>query len=308
MKVLWEGIYPAVTTKFNKNETLDIDTFKSNIDAQIKAGVDGIIVGGSLGENSVLNHDEKQILLEAAIEVSAGRVPIIICIAECTTRDALKFVSTSKLTGADGFMLLPPMRYPSDDRETLHYLETVARATDLPIMIYNNPIAYNIMITEDMFHALAKYSNIQAIKESTGDIRTLTNTINTFGDRFKILMGVDNLAMEGLLMGADGWVAGLVCAFPEETVAIYRLIKAGRKEEALAIYRWFYPILDLDVSTKLVQNIKLAETITGLGTEYVRQPRLTLAGEEREQVLKIIHDGLAVRPNLPKHLYEVESI
>lgn len=308
MKVLWEGVYPAVTTKFKKDETLDIDTFKSNIDAQIKAGVDGIIVGGSLGENSVLNHEEKQILLEAALEVSAGRVPVLICIAECTTRDALKFVKNSKATGANGFMLLPPMRYTSDDRETLHYLETVARATDLPIMIYNNPIAYNIMITEEMFHALAKYPNIQAIKESTGDIRTLTNTINTFGDRFKILMGVDNLAMEGLLMGADGWVAGLVCAFPEETVAIYRLIKAGRKEEALAIYRWFYPILDLDVSTKLVQNIKLAEAITGLGTEYVRQPRLTLAGEEREQVLKIIHDGLATRPSLPKHLYEVESI
>jgi len=302
MKVNWEGIYPAVTTKFNQDESLDFATFERNINAQIEAGIDGVVVAGSLGENSTLTHDEKQQLLRSALSASGGRVPVILCIAEQTTSDAIQFVKDAEKNGADGFMLLPPMRYPSDDRETVHYLKRVANATSLPIMLYNNPLAYTIMIKLDMLAELAELDNIVAIKESSGDVRYLSDIINRFGDRFTILTGVDDLAMEAIVMGAKGWVAGLVCAFPAETVAIYRLIQAGRIEEARAIYRWFLPLLHLDVSTKLVQNIKLAEVYTGLGTEYVREPRLPLTGKERGRVEKIISDSIATRPVLPDYM------
>ena len=305
MHIDWKGVYPAVTTKFNADESLDHEGFAFNLNAQIEAGIDGIIVGGSLGENSVLTPDEKFELLETAIETSAGRVPVLICIAECTTRDAVLFAQKATKNGADGLMVLPPMRYPSDSRETLTYLHTVAASTDLPIMIYNNPLAYNIMIDLDMFGELARHDNVQAIKESSGDIRYLTDLINRFGDRYSIMYGVDDLAMEAMILGATGWVAGLVNAFPRETVAIYQLVKAGRIREAREIYRWFFPLLHLDVSTKLVQNIKLAEVGTGLGTEHVRGPRLPLAGEEREQVWKIIQDGIASRPDVEVYLEKI---
>ncbi|MCB0850746.1 MAG: dihydrodipicolinate synthase family protein [Bacteroidetes bacterium] len=306
MKVLWDGVYPAVTTKFNADESLDFSGFENNLDAQIKAGIDGIIVGGSLGENSVLTTDEKFQLLESAKNASQGRVPVLLCVAECTTRDAIAFAQRSEKEGADGLMVLPPMRYPSDSQETLVYLNKVAASTRLPIMIYNNPLAYNIMVTPEMFEELAEnHDHVEAIKESSGNIRYLTDLLNKFGDRYKILSGVDDLAMESMIMGASGWVAGLVNAFPRETVAIYQLVKAGRIAEAREIYRWFFPLLHLDVSTKLVQNIKLAEVATGLGTEYVRGPRLPLAGEEREEVLKIIQDGLASRPDVELYLSSI---
>lgn len=305
MKVTWTGVYPAVTTNFHEDESLDLVTFKRNIDQQINAGVDGIIVCGSLGESGVLNMAEKQQVLGSALEAASGRVPVIVCLAENTTRNAIEFAQESQKTGVHGFMLLPPMRYASDDRETLTYLNKVADSTDLPIMLYNNPIAYKTLITIDMFKELAHNPKFESVKESTGDVRYMTDMINELGDRFKILSGVDNLALESLMMGADGWVAGLVCAFPAETVAIYRLAQEGRYQEALEIYRWFYPLLHLDVSEKLVQNIKLAEAMTGMGTEHVREPRLKLSGEERERVVKIIETGLANRPKLPSLVSEV---
>jgi dihydrodipicolinate synthase/N-acetylneuraminate lyase len=197
-------------------------------------------------------------------------------------------------------MLLPPMRYYADQEETLAFFEAVALSTPLPIMIYNNPVDYKIEVTLDMFEALSKHANIQAVKESTRDISNVTRMINRFGDRFKILTGVDPLAMESLVMGAHGWVAGLVDAFPKETVAIFRLVKQNRIPEALTIYRWFLPVLELDIHPKLVQYIKLAETATGIGTETVRAPRLAIKGEERERVLKVINDALANRPQLPE--------
>lgn len=300
MKPSWTGVYPAVTTNFFQDESLDLKTFSFNIDEQIKAGVHGIIICGSLGENGTLTKEEKLTLLETAKNTIAGRVPLVICIAECVTREAIAFAKECEQTGAEGFMLLPPMRYPSDDRETLHYLHKVADSTDLPVMAYNNPLAYKTFISIPMFHELAANPHFEAMKESTGDIRYMTDIINALGDRFKILSGVDDLAFESLVMGADGWVAGLVDAFPRETVAIYELIKQGRIEEARAIYRWHFPLMHLDVSTKFVQNIKLAEVATGLGTEWVREPRLPLAGEERERVLKVINDSLATRPVLPQ--------
>ena len=302
MQVEWKGVFPAVTTKFTTDDQLDLSLFEKNIYAQLDAGVNGIILGGTLGEASVLTTAEKETLVKFAIEKIAGKVPVILNIAEGSTSEALKQAEYAKAWGAKGIMILPPMRYKSDHRETVTYFATVAKSTDLPIMIYNNPVDYKIDITPDMFEDLTACVNIQAIKESTRDVTNVTRLINRFGDRFKILCGVDTLAMEELVLGADGWVAGLVCAFPRETVAIYRLVKAGHIAEATAIYRWFMPLLELDIHAKLVQYIKLAETQAGIGSEYVRAPRLTLVGEERERVLDTINKGIASRPTLPEYL------
>jgi dihydrodipicolinate synthase/N-acetylneuraminate lyase len=300
MKFEWKGVFPAVTTKFTENEELDLDTFDINIKAQLDAGVDGIILGGSLGEASVLTENEKFVLLQHTLAYVAGKVPVILNIAEQSTRSAVAFAKKAFELGADGLMLLPPMRYNADEDETIAYLSAIAESTSLPIMIYNNPVDYKIEITLDMFERLKVYENIQAIKESTRDIINTTRLINKFGDRYKIFTGVDPIATESLIMGAHGWVAGLVDAFPKETVAIYRLVKAGRFQEAIAIHRWFLPVLELDIHAKLVQYIKLAEVGTGIGTEKVRAPRLPLKGKERERVLNIINSALATRPQLPE--------
>ncbi|HBK89975.1 MAG: dihydrodipicolinate synthase family protein [Cyclobacteriaceae bacterium] len=301
---MWTGVYPALTTKFTAQDTLDYALFEKNLKFQLECGVDGVILGGSLGEASVLSNEEKFDLVKFTIEKVAGKVPVIMNIAEGSTREAIKLAQHAEKLGAKGLMLLPPMRYKSDHRETVTYFKAVAAASSLPIMIYNNPVDYKIEVTLAMFDELAAMPTIQAVKESTRDISNVTRMINRFGDRFKILCGVDPLAMEEILMGAHGWVAGLVCAFPAETVAIFKLIKAGRAAEALPIYRWFLPLLELDIDAKLVQYIKLAEQEAGIGSEIVRAPRLTLVGDERARVLKIIRDGIASRPKLPdyKHL------
>ncbi len=301
---MWTGVYPALTTKFTAQDTLDYALFEKNLKFQLECGVDGVILGGSLGEASVLSNEEKFDLVKFTIDKVAGKVPVIMNIAEGSTREAIKLAQHAEKLGAKGLMLLPPMRYKSDHRETVAYFKAVAAASSLPIMIYNNPVDYKIEVTLAMFDELAAVPTIQAVKESTRDISNVTRMINRFGDRFKILCGVDPLAMEEILMGAHGWVAGLVCAFPAETVAIFKLIKAGRAAEALPIYRWFLPLLELDIDAKLVQYIKLAEQEAGIGSEIVRAPRLTLVGDERTRVLKIIRDGIASRPKLPdyKHL------
>jgi dihydrodipicolinate synthase/N-acetylneuraminate lyase len=296
----WTGVFPAVTTKFGANDELDFDAFDININAQLEAGANGIILGGSLGEASVLTDDEKFELLKHTLEYVKGAVPVILNIAEQTTKAAVAIAQKAYEYGADGLMLLPPMRYKADEDETIAYFAEVAKSTPLPIMIYNNPVDYKIEVTLDMFEQLAAFDNIQAVKESTRDIINITRMFNRFGNRFKIFTGVDPIATESLMMGADGWVAGLVDAFPKETVAIYRLVKAGRYDEARAIHRWFLPVLELDIHPKLVQYIKLAEVATGIGTERTRAPRLPLVGAEREKVLKIINDALATRPELPE--------
>lgn len=294
----WNGVFPALTTKFTADDQLDLPLFEKNLQAQLNAGVHGIVLGGTLGEASVLTTAEKEQLVKFAVEKCAGKVPVILNIAEGSTREALQQAVNAKTWGAQGLMMLPPMRYKSDHRETVTYFKTVADSTDLPIMIYNNPVDYKIEVTPDMFAELAACRNINAVKESTRDVTNVTRMRNRFGDRFKLLCGVDTLAMEELCLGADGWVAGLVCAFPKETVAIYNLVKAGRIAEATGIYRWFMPLLELDIHPKLVQYIKLAEAQVGLGSEYVRAPRLALTGKEREDILKIITDGIAARPKL----------
>ncbi len=297
MSFEWKGVFPALTTKFTKDDELDLPLFEKNLQAQLAAGVEGIILGGTLGEASVLTTDEKERLVKFAIEKSAGK-PVVLNIAEGSTREALKQAAYGKAWGAKGLMLLPPMRYKSDHRETVTYFKTIADSTDLPVMIYNNPVDYRIEVTLDMFDDLQACKNITAVKESTRDVTNVTRMINRFGDRFKILCGVDTLAMEELCLGADGWVAGLVCAFPAETVAIYKLVKAGKIAEATKIYRWFMPLLELDIHPKLVQYIKLAEAQAGIGSEYVRAPRLVLEGEERQRILNVINDGIATRPVL----------
>jgi 4-hydroxy-tetrahydrodipicolinate synthase len=293
---MMQGVYPALTTKFTADDQLDFALFGVNLDAQLAAGVDGVILGGSLGEASTLENGEKLDLVRYSKDQLAGRIPVLMNIAEGSTKRAVALAKAGAEAGADGFMLLPPMRYRSDDRETLTYFKAVAEATELPIMIYNNPVDYKIEVSIEMFEEMADWPTVVAVKESTRDISNVTRMKNHFGDRFKILCGVDTLAMEELLMGADGWVAGLVCAFPKETVAIYRLIKEGRIQEALAIYRWFLPLLELDIHPKLVQYIKLAEQMNGLGSEYVRAPRLILEGDERLRIVEIIQKGIDSRP------------
>jgi 1-pyrroline-4-hydroxy-2-carboxylate deaminase len=298
MSFEWKGVFPALLTPFTANDEIDLPMFEKNLQAQLDAGVNGVIIGGSLGEASTITAEEKETLIKHAVQYLNGKIPVIMNIAESTTKDAVQQAANAKAWGAKGLMLLPPMRYKSDDQETVVYFKTIAKSTDLPIMIYNNPVDYKIDVTLDMFEELIECSNITAVKESTRDVTNVTRLINRFGTRLKILCGVDTLAVEELCLGADGWVAGLVCGFPKETVTIYNLVKAGKIAEAAAIYRWFMPLLELDIHPKLVQYIKLAATQTGIGSEYVRAPRLTLQGSERERILKIINDGIAARPVL----------
>ncbi|HZG26001.1 MAG TPA: dihydrodipicolinate synthase family protein [Chitinophagaceae bacterium] len=300
--VNWQGVYPALLTPFNSYDNIDFDMFARNLEAQVAAGIDGAVICGSLGEASTLTAEEKKQLLVCAREVINERIPVVINIAEQATRDAIQAAKIAEKEGADGLMLLPPMRYKADERETVHYFKTVASVTSLPIMIYNNPYDYKIEVTLEMFEQLARIANIRAVKESTRDVSNVTRMKNRFGDRYRILCGVDTLAMEELVLGADGWIGGLVDAFPAETVAIYRLVKAGAYPEALEIYRWFLPVLELDIHPKLVQYIKLAATATGLSTEHVRAPRLPLEGVEREAVLKVIREAIDTRPKLPDYL------
>ena len=306
MSIIWKGVFPAVTTKFNDDDEIDFKAFDKNIEAQIEAGVKGIIIGGSLGEASVLSDSEKVDLLRHTVKTVNKRAYVVLNIAEQTTKAALQCAANALKYGADGLMMLPPMRYKADEAETIQYFAEVAKSTPLPIMIYNNPYDYKIEVTLDMFAELSHYENIRAVKESTRDVSNVTRMINRFGDRFAILCGVDTLALESLFMGADGWVAGLVDAFPRETVAIFNLAKAGRHQEALEIYRWFLPVLELDIHPKLVQYIKMAEAATGLGTENVRAPRLKIKGDERKRILTIIDHALAHRPDLPAGSWGVE--
>tara|TARA_R110002167_G_scaffold22899_3_gene81562 strand:+ start:5149 stop:6075 length:927 start_codon:yes stop_codon:yes gene_type:complete len=302
MSIKWKGVMPAVTTQFTANDELDLELFKVNIQAQLDAGVHGLVLGGTLGEASTLTDEERRILTRETVAFVKGKVPVLMNIAEQSTKAAIHLAKTAKEDGAKGLMMLPPMRYKASDAEVVAYFKAVAKSTSLPIMIYNNPIDYKIEVTLDMFAELIETCpNIQAVKESTRDTTNITRIKNRFGDRLAIMTGVDTLALESLLLGADGWVAGLVDAFPAETVAIYELQKAGRIQEAISIYRWFMPLLELDINPKLVQYIKLASAYTKIGSEFVRAPRLVLEGKERKTIIKIIEDGLKTKPMLPNY-------
>jgi 4-hydroxy-tetrahydrodipicolinate synthase len=299
--IAWKGVMPAVTTKFTSDDQLDLKLFSKNIQAQLAAGVHGIILGGTLGEASTLSKAEKNTLILHTVEEVNQQLPVVINIAEQTTKDAVSAAHAAQEAGAKGLMMLPPMRYKATAAETVAYFEAVAGSTDLPIMIYNNPVDYGIEVTIPMFESLLKHPQIQAVKESTRDTTNVIRLQNAFGERLSILSGVDTLALESMLLGAQGWVAGLVCAFPAETVAIYALAKAGRIEEATDLYKWFMPLLELDINPQLVQNIKMAEVATHIGSEYVRLPRMPLQEPERSRVAQIIATALATRPQLPDY-------
>jgi 4-hydroxy-tetrahydrodipicolinate synthase len=301
MKPYWQGVFPAVTTQMHKDGSLDLDATAAHANALIKSGVAGLIFLGSLGENQSLTADEKRRVIEAMVKTVHGRVPVLSGVAEVATSEAARYVRDCERLAADGFMLMPAMVYKSPDpRETLAHFRTVARATGLPIMIYNNPISYGNDITLAMFAELANVKNFVALKESSGDTRRITDLRNTVGDRYAIFTGVDDLVLEAGILGIDGWVAGVGLAFPRENQRFWELTRRGQWDKAREIYRWFTPLLHLDVHPKFVQYIKLAIQECGLGKEWVRPPRLPLAGAERKRILKIIHDGIAKRPKTPK--------
>ena len=298
----WNGIFPAVTTQFNADESLNIPATQKLIERLIQGGVHGFIMLGTVGENCSLRADEKRKVLSAAKEVVGGRVPILSGVAEFTTADGAQYAKDAAKIGIDGLMALPGMVYKSDTRETLQHFRTIARATDLPIMIYNNPPVYGVDIKPETFAELSSEKTIVAIKESSDDVRRITDLHNLYGDRFILFCGVDDLLLESCALGIEGWVSGLTDVFPEESVELWNLCQSGRFAEARALYRWFTPVLHLDTHSKLVQYIKLGQQVVGLGSEKVRAPRLELAGEERAHIIALYEQAVATRPKLGKGL------
>jgi 4-hydroxy-tetrahydrodipicolinate synthase len=300
-KPFWQGVFPAITTQFKKDQSIDLDATARHVEALIDSGVSGIIFLGSLGENQALRPDEKRQVIEAMVKVVNQRIPVLSGVAESSTAEACRYLRDIEHLGADGAMLMPAMLYRGDPSETMAYFRTAAKSTGLPLMLYNNPISYANDITPEMFAELAAIKNFVALKESSGNTRRTTDIRNLVGARFAIFTGVDDLILESAILGIDGWVAGSGIAFPAENQHFWELTRSGDWEKARQIYRWFTPLLHLDVHTKFVQYIKLAVQECGLGSEWVRAPRLPLTGPERKQILKIIHDGIAARPELPKH-------
>jgi 4-hydroxy-tetrahydrodipicolinate synthase len=296
MSVNWRGVFPAATTQFHSAGSLDLPGTVQHIDAMMWAGVHGIVALGTVGENCSLEYGEKLEVLRAIVKQVNGRIPVLTGVAEYTTALACRFAADARKAGVNGLMVLPAMVYKSDARETIAHYRAVAKATDLPIMVYNNPVSYGVDITPPMFAELADEQHIVAIKESSENVRRITDLKNVCGDRYTLFCGVDDLFLEAAMLGAVGWVAGLVNAFPEETVRVYELASAGKYDEAVKLYRWFTPLLHLDTHVKLVQYIKLAAAEAGHGTETTRPPRLPLVGKEREEVLGIIRKAIATRP------------
>jgi 4-hydroxy-tetrahydrodipicolinate synthase len=302
MHVDWRGIFPAVTTQFRSDQGLDLAATTAHLGRLLDAAMDGLILLGTVGENCSLEYAEKLEVLRAAVRFVAGRVPVLTGVAEYTTALACRFAADAEQAGVDGLMVLPAMVYKADPREAVAHFRAVARASRLPILCYNNPVSYGVDLTPEMFAELAGEENLVAIKESSDNVRRLTDLVNTVGDRYLLFSGVDDLALESVLLGAVGWVSGLVNAFPEESRLLWDLATAGRFDEALPVYRWFTPLLHLDTHPKLVQYIKLAMAECRLGSETVRAPRLPLEGRERDTVLALIRRGIATRPGKPVEL------
>ncbi len=298
MKATWQGVYPAMTTQFRTDQSLDLEATAHHLNALVEAGVNGLIMLGTVGENTALEPQEKRDVLKAAREAAAGRVPVLSGVAECSTALACRFAEDAQKLGLDGLMVLPAMVYTSDARETMAHFRAVAQASDLPVMCYNNPVSYGVDITPEMFADLADEPTLAAVKESSDDVRRITDLVNACGERYTLFCGVDDLILESVVLGVTGWVAGLVNAFPAESVRLFELTRAGRLEEARELYRWFMPLLHLDCHVKLVHYLKLAQAMAGLGSETLRAPRLALEGEERKRIAAIIQQGLDARPRL----------
>lgn len=294
----WTGVFPAVTSQFASDESLDLEASQAHVRTLIDAGVDGLIMLGTLGEATTMEPEEKRDMIRATVELAEGRVPVIAGVAEFSTRAACRFAEDMQALGCTGLMVLPAMVYRADAAEAMAHFRAVARASDLPVMVYNNPVTYGVDVTPAMFAELADEETLIAIKESSDDPRRITDLVNEVGERYTLFCGVDDLVLEAGLLGASGWVAGLVNAFPEESVRLWRLIREERWTEARALYRWFTPLLHLDVHTKLVQYIKLAQALCGHGSETVRAPRRRIEGAERDRVVAVIEAGLEARPKL----------
>ena len=297
-KPAWAGVFPAVTTQFHSDYSLDMEATARHVEALLASGVHGLIFLGSVGENTALEYEEKLTVLREMKRVVNGRVPVLTGVAETTTMLAARYARDAEKIGLDGLMVLPAMIYKADRREALAHFRTVAESTALPILIYNNPVSYGVDLTPEMLLELADLENMVAIKESSDDIRRVTDIINACGDRFLMFSGVDDLVLESVLLGSQGWVSGLVNAFPNENRVLWELATAGRWAEARALYRWYMPLLHLDTKPKLVQYIKLCMAEVGLGSEVTRPPRLSLEGAERDEILAVIRHALATRPNL----------
>ena len=297
LQVDWQGVYPAVPTQFNEDFSLDIEGTQKHVEALLSEGIHGLVMLGTIGENCSLSLDEKIQVLKATDEVNKGSVPLLNGIAEYTTAGACETAVAAAKVGADGFMVMPAMVYNSDRRETVNHFKTVASATDLPIMCYNNPPVYKVDITPEMFEDLAEVENIVCIKEAAGDTRRITDLFNKFKDRYIIFSGLDDVALESILLGCTGWISGLVDAFPKENGLMWDAATSGNWDKALEIYRWYMPMLHFDSHPKLVQYVKLASAEMGYGNEIVRPPRLPLIGEQREEALKIIRESAATRPS-----------
>lgn len=292
----WSGVFPAVVTQMHQDQSLDLPSSARHFEALIQSGISGLIVCGSLGENQCLQPDEKRAVLQCAIETAKGRIPVLSGVAEMSTRAAIQYMQDGAQLGAAGFMVMPPMVYKSDPRETEHWFRTLAKATPLPWMLYNNPVGYHTDVTPEMFAQLADIPNLTSIKESSANPRRITELRNLVGDRYQLFTGVDDLILECSILGIDGWVAGSGIAFPQENQKLWDLTRAGKWDEARTLYRWMQPLMKLDTHIHFVQYIKLLCQETGLGKEWCREPRLPLAGAERNQVLTIIRDSLAKRP------------
>lgn len=300
MKPYWSGVFPACTTQLKRDQSLDLPATAEHIEALIASGISGLIMCGSLGENQTLEPEEKREVVRCAVEVARGRLPVLSGVAESSTAAAIRYVNDVEKVGASGVMLMPPMSYKGDSRETVTYFRAVAKGSNLPIMIYNNPISYANDVTPALFAELADEPKFVALKESSGDPRRITELHNTVGNRYALFTGVDDLMLEASILGIDGWVAGTGIAFPKENQCLWELTRAGRWEEARDLYRWFQPLLKLDTHVHFVQYIKLCVQEAGLGQEWVRNPRLTITGDERKRVMKIINTGIRNRPKLPK--------
>ena len=299
MQVTWKGVFPAITTQFRPDQSLDLAATAKHLEALIRAGIHGVVFLGTVGENTALEYEEKLEILREMKRVLRGRIPMLSGVAEYTTALGCRFARDAEKIGLDGLMVLPAMVYKSDARETLTHFRTVAHATGLPVMVYNNPVSYHVDVTPEMFKELADEPTIVAIKESSENVRRITDLTNAVGGRYILFGGVDDLVLESILLGAQGWISGLVNAFPEENRALWDLATSGQWEQARELYRWYTPLLHLDTEVKLVQYIKLAMAETGLGSEMVRAPRLPIVGAERERILKIVRGAIATRPQLP---------
>lgn len=298
MQINWSGVFPAATTQFNADETVNIPATLAHLEVMLEAGINGLVMLGTVGENCSLSQEEKAEVLSATVKHVNGRVPVLTGVSEYTTTQAKEFARAAQQAGVDGLMVLPPMSYKADATEIVTHIRGVAAATDLPVMVYNNPACYGVDVSAEAVADLAQVPNIVAVKEASDDPRRLTDIANLVSDDFVLFCGVDDLALESIALGAHGWISGLVNAFPQENRLMWDLATSGNFEEARKVYRWYTPLLHLDTKPKLVQYIKLAVQECGYGSELCRNPRLSLAGEEREQVLKIIRTAIATRPNI----------